>query len=135
MTEAGELDEFGYNENVLPVVEAGQAVIVDPDYVMNDNFWLEPTPGHTIGHVAVGMASGGFEAVMSGDLIHCPIQCAYPEWNAVSDADPSLAARTRRDFLADNCDRNRLVMTAHFPEPSIGRIVGEEDAFRFVYLD
>lgn len=129
------LDEPGYNENVLPVVEAGQAVIVDSDYSMDGNFWLEPTPGHTVGHVAVGMISKGNEAVMSGDLIHCPIQCAYPEWNAVSDADPSLAARTRRHFLADNCDRNRLVMTAHFPEPSIGRIAAEDDAFRFVYLD
>lgn len=129
------LDEPGYKENVLPVVEAGQAVIVDANYTMDDNFWLESTPGHTVGHVAVGMTSKGNEAVMCGDLIHSPIQCAYPEWNAASDADPSLAARTRRQFLVDNCDRNRLVMTAHFPEPSIGRIVGKEDAFRFVYLD
>ncbi len=36
--QAEALGEPGYNENVLPVVEAGQAVIVDSDYVMNDNF-------------------------------------------------------------------------------------------------
>lgn len=129
--QAENLDEPGYIENVLPVVEAGQAEIVDSNYVLDDNIWLEPTPGHTMGHVAVGMGSKGFEAVMSGDLIHCPIQCAHPEWNAVSDADPLLAAETRLNFLADSSDRNRLVMTAHFPEPSIGRILRTDDAFRF----
>ena len=78
------------------------------------------------------MVSKGIEAVMSGDLIISPIQCAYPEWNAVSDANPQLAAKTRREFLTDNCERNRLVMTAHFPEPSTGRIVKADDTFRFV---
>ena len=130
-----ELDEFCYNENVLPVVETGQAVIVDSNFVMNDNFWFEPTPGHTAGHVAVGMASKGNEAVMSGDLMHCPIQCAYPDWTAASDDNPPVAVITRQNFLTDNCDRNRLVMTAHFPEPSIGRIVKTDDAFKFVFED
>ncbi len=128
-----ELDNSGYNENVLPVVEAGQAAIVDTDYVMNEHIWLEPTPGHTPGHVAVGLASNGVEAVMCGDLIISPIQCVYPEWNAASDADPSQAAKTRRAFLSENCERERLVMAAHFPEPSIGRIVRADDAFRFVF--
>jgi len=130
-----ELDEYCYNENVLPVVEAGQAVIVDSNYAMDDNLWFEPTPGHTAGHVAVGMASRGNEAVMSGDLMHCPIQCAYLNWIAVSDENPHLAAITRQNFLTDNCDRNRLVMTAHFPEPSIGRIVKADDAFQFDFED
>jgi glyoxylase-like metal-dependent hydrolase (beta-lactamase superfamily II) len=132
---AEELDEFSYNENVLPVVEAGQAVIVDSNYAMDDHFWLEPTPGHTAGHVSVGMTSKGREAVMSGDIMHSPVQCAFPEWHASSDDDPALAVKTRRQFLEDNCDRNRLVMTAHFPEPSVGRILSADNAFRFVYED
>lgn len=132
---AQEIDEPGYNENVLPVVEAGQALVVAPDYAMNEHIWLESTPGHTPGHVAVGLASNSIEAVMCGDLIHSPIQCPHPEWNAASDADPAQAARTRRTFLANNCDRGRLVMTAHFPEPSIGRVVEANDAFQFQFSD
>ena len=128
-----ENDRVGYNENVLPVVEAGQAEIVESDYVLNEEIWLEPTPGHTAGHVAVGLASNGSEAVMCGDLIHSPVQCVFPEWNAVSDANPLQAAKTRRLFLSENCERQRLVMAAHFPEPSIGRIVGENDSFRFIF--
>lgn len=128
-----EIDNSAYNENVLPVVETGQAAIVESDYAMDEHIWLEPTPGHTPGHVAVGMTSNGAEAVMCGDLIHSPIQCLFPEWNAVFDADPSQAAKTRRTFLSENCDRERLVMTAHFPEPSIGQIVQADDAFRFAF--
>ena len=132
---AEELDGNSYNENVLPVVEAGQAVVVDSNYAMDYNFWLEPMPGHTAGHVAVGMTSKGGEAVMCGDIMHSPIQCAYPDWHATSDDDPVLAAKTRCQFLEDNCDSNRLVLTAHFPEPSVGRIVKADDAFRFVFED
>ena len=128
-------NDFGYNENVLPIIESGQAEIVESDFVLNDEFWLEATPGHTPGHVAVGLASKGVEAVMCGDLIHSPIQCAYPEWNAVSDNDPIQAAKTRRRFLSENCESGRLVMAAHFPEPSIGRIVRANDAFQFVYSE
>ena len=128
-------DNTGYNENVLPVVESGQARVVETDYAMDEHIWLEPTPGHTPGHVAVGLASNGAEAVMCGDLIHSPIQCLHPEWNAVSDADPSRAASTRRAFLSKNCDLERLVLAAHFPEPSIGRIMRVDDAFHFAFLD
>ena len=130
---AEELDEVCYNENLLPVVETGQALIVDSNHALDDNVWLESTPGHTAGHVAVGMASRGREAVMCGDIMHCPIQCSYPEWHSTSDDDPALAAKTRRKFLEDNCENNRLVMTAHFPEPSIGRFARADSAFKFVY--
>jgi len=82
---------------MLPVHESGQAQVVETDYAMDEHIWLEATPGHTPGHVAVGLASNGTEAVMCGDLIHSPIQCAYPEWNAVSEAlwiyEPLIGSR------------------------------------------
>lgn len=123
-----------YQESVLPVIEAGQAVLVGMDYALDDEIWLEPTPGHTPGHVAVCLASAGQEAVMSGDLVHSPLQCAYPEWTWRSDADPDLARKTRRKFLEDNCSANRLVLTAHFPSPSIGHVMENGNVFGFRYL-
>jgi glyoxylase-like metal-dependent hydrolase (beta-lactamase superfamily II) len=129
---AQQMDQPGYRENVLPIVLAGQTLVVDSDYLINENIWLEPTPGHTPGHVAIGLLSKGHEAVMCGDLMHSPIQCAYPEWSAFSDDDPVQAEVTRRKFLFDSCKRNRLVMTAHFPEPSIGRIVESDQAYRYI---
>lgn len=123
-----------YQESVLPVMESGQAVLVDTGFALDDEVWLEPTPGHTPGHVAVGLASNGHEAVMCGDLIHCPIQCLYPGWRFWIDSDQDQGNRTRQNFLEANCERRRLVLTAHFPSPSIGHVLADGNAFRFRYL-
>ncbi len=38
-----------HQESVLPVIEAGQAVLVEIDFALDDEVRLEPTPGHTPG--------------------------------------------------------------------------------------
>ena len=122
-----------YRESVLPVIEAGQAVLVEMDHALDDEVWLEPTPGHTPGHVAVHLASEGREAVMCGDLMHSPVQCRHPEWRFMSDWDPAMARAMRRAFLEANCETDRLVLTAHFPSPSVGHVVEKGAAFDFRY--
>ena len=118
-------------DSVLPVVAAGQAQLVTNDHALDDQVWLEPTPGHTPDHLAICLASNGHRAVMSGDLMHSPIQCLHPEWAAAPDWDRDLAKRTRRAFLERYCETDTLVCTAHFPLPSAGRIIAAGDAFRF----
>jgi glyoxylase-like metal-dependent hydrolase (beta-lactamase superfamily II) len=122
-------------DSVLPVVEAGQAELVDNDFALDDEVWLEPSPGHTPDHVSVKMASAGHEAVMCGDLMHSPIQCLYPEWDAWPDFDPALAKITRRRFLERYCDTATFVCTAHFPLPSVGRVISRGGTFGFEYED
>jgi glyoxylase-like metal-dependent hydrolase (beta-lactamase superfamily II) len=124
-----------FEDSVLPVVEAGRADLVESDFALDDEVWLEPTPGHTPDHVAVALASRGEEAVMPGDILHSPVQCRHPEWAPWPDFDPDLAARTRRSFLERYCDTRTLVCTAHFPLPSAGYVVRAGDAFRFDYDD
>ena len=79
------------------------------------------------------MASNGVLGAMSGDLMHSPLQCLYPPRPTV-DLDPAMASATRQKFLEDHADRDKIVMTAHFPLPSVGRVV-VGDAFRFDYLE
>lgn len=122
-----------YDDSVSPVVEAGLSQLVADDHVLNDFVRLEPTPGHTLGHVAVVLESAGAQAVMSGDLMHCPVQCVHPEWHPWPDWDPQMAAKTRRSFLERYADTDTLVCTAHFPLPSAGKIISQGEAFRFVY--
>ena len=124
-----------FRESALPIMEAGQAQLVETDFALDDNVWLQSTPGHTAGHVAVNLASNGHSAVMCGDLIHSPIQCVHPEWSPKFDLDKPLAAETRRNFLASNAESGQLVLTAHFPSPSMGHVVVEGDAFQFKYVD
>ncbi len=122
-----------YEDSVLPIVEAGRAELVTNDYALDDEVWLESTPGHTPGHVAILLASNGASAVMCGDILHSPVQCLHPEWVPWPDWDAELAKRTRRAFLERYCDTDTLVCTAHFPLPSAGRVVRAGDAFRFEY--
>jgi len=68
-----------YEDSVLPIVEAGRAELVTNDYALDDEVWLESTPGHTPDHVAILLASNGASAVMCGDILHSPVQCLHPE--------------------------------------------------------
>ena len=121
-----------FEDSVLPVLEAGRAELVADDYALDDEVFLESTPGHTPGHVAISLKSNGASAVMCGDLMHSPIQCLHPEWTAWPDWDAEQAKQTRRMFLERNCESDTLICTAHFPLPSAGRIVRSEEAYRFV---
>jgi len=120
-------------DSVLPVIEAGQAQFVENDFALDDEVWLELTPGHTPGHVSIHLASRGAEAVITGDCIHSPVQCPEPGWIMRADSDFALAKTTRLNFLERYCDSNVLVCATHFPEPSVGRIVQRDQAFWFNY--
>jgi glyoxylase-like metal-dependent hydrolase (beta-lactamase superfamily II) len=118
-------------DSVLPVIEARQAQLVTSDFALDDDVWLEPTPGHTQGHVSIRLASEGAQAVVTGDCIHSPVQCLAPEWIMRADVDPALAKATRRRFLERYCETGVTVCATHFPEPSIGRITQRDNAFWF----
>jgi glyoxylase-like metal-dependent hydrolase (beta-lactamase superfamily II) len=120
-----------YVDSLLPVVEAKQAQFVDMDFALDDEVRLEPTPGHTPGHVCVQLASQGKRGVISGDCIHSPVQCLEPGWRMRADLDHALAGRTRRSFLERHCDNGATVFATHFPAPSVGRVVRRGDAFWF----
>jgi len=120
-------------DSILPVMEARQAELVATDFALDDEVWLEPSPGHTPGHVFIRLASRGAQAVITGDCIHSPVQCLEPAWVMRADADPALAGVTRRSFLERHCDSGVMVCATHFPEPSIGRIVQRDRTFWFDY--
>jgi glyoxylase-like metal-dependent hydrolase (beta-lactamase superfamily II) len=118
-------------DSVRPVVDSGHAKLVDSDYRITDEVWLEPTPGHTPGHHSVRISSKGHDAVITGDLIHHPVQFQYPEWDDAFDSDLALAKRTRRAFAEKYADRDVLVFGTHFATPSAGKITRSGNAFRF----
>ncbi len=125
----------GWADSVLPVVEAGRAALVGNDFAIDDEVWLEPTPGHTPDHVGVHLKSNGAQAVITGDLMHSPVQCLEPTWAMRADFDHALACKTRRAFLERYCGTDVLVCATHFPSPSLGHIVPSGDAFRFEFDD
>jgi glyoxylase-like metal-dependent hydrolase (beta-lactamase superfamily II) len=121
-------------DNVQPIMEAKQAVLVDMDYALDDEIWLEPTVGHTVGHVAIHLKSGRHRAVMCGDLIHTPLQLAEPGWTPTFEYDMAASTSTRKTFLDAHCNTDTVVLTSHFPSPSVGHIVARGKGYDFRYV-
>lgn len=118
-------------DSVRPIVDAGLADPIESDRKITDEIRLEPTPGHTPGHFSVRISSRGQDAIITGDLMHHPIQCAHPEWASSADSEPEQALRTRRAFLERYSDSPVLVLGTHFATPSAGHIVKHGPAWRF----
>ena len=117
-------------DSVLPVVEAKRADLVKSDHALDDHVRLLPTPGHTPDHFSVCLGRGGRDAIVTGDLIHTPLQARYPEISMRADTDAQQSARTRRGFLERCCDTATVCCTAHFPAPSAAKITRWGDGFR-----
>jgi glyoxylase-like metal-dependent hydrolase (beta-lactamase superfamily II) len=118
-------------DSVQPVLDAGLVDLVDADHVIGPGIQLLPTPGHTPGHASVLLEDGGQRALITGDFMHHPSQCAHPEWNSSADADPERAGRTRRAMLEQLAGTPTLVLGTHFAAPTGGRIVRDGTVYRF----
>jgi glyoxylase-like metal-dependent hydrolase (beta-lactamase superfamily II) len=129
--ESDEVQATVMGDSVRPVLEAGLVDLVESDHRITDEVWLEPSPGHTPGHVSVRISSGGQDAVITGDLMHHPCQMARPDWTSSFDADPRQAIATRQAFLEHYADGPVLVIGTHFAAPTAGRIVRDGNAYRF----
>ncbi|MPY93705.1 MAG: MBL fold metallo-hydrolase [Acidimicrobiia bacterium] len=114
-------------DSITPVVEAGLVDLVAPDHVVLDEasarVSFDPTFGHTPAHVSVVIESGGSKAVISGDLMHHPVQMALPDWASRFDYDADAGRATRRAFLDRHADGETLVIGTHFATPTAGRVV------------
>ena len=122
-----------FADSVLPVVEAGRAELVGSDHGVGDHLRFLPTPGHTPGHVSVLL--DGTAGVISGDLIHSPLQARYPEMSIRFDTDMAASAVTRRAFLERFAETPAICCMTHFPSPSIGRMKRWGEGFRCEALE
>ena len=121
-------------DSVLPIVAAKRVDIVKSAHQFEDLVTLVPTPGHTVDHFSVRVGKAGEDALITGDMIHSPIQTRYPDLSAGPDYDAKQSAETRRRIFDQICDSSTLVCTVHFPSKSIGRIVRWHDTFDFLAM-
>lgn len=120
-----------YADSIEPIIDAGLADMVEPNADLGHGLRLEPTVGHTPGHVSLWLESAGETALITGDVIHHPFQCAEPTHSFVSDADPDVATATRTALLRQAADRGVLTLGTHFPTLPAGRVLPEGDHWRF----
>ena len=121
-------DVFG--DSVAPVFDAGLTDLVPVDHSVDGGaIRLDPTPGHTPGHVSVVVESGGQRAVITGDMIHTPVQIADLSLSSMFDSDAAQAVSTRASFLERYADGETIVIGTHWGGPGAGRVVREGDGW------
>jgi glyoxylase-like metal-dependent hydrolase (beta-lactamase superfamily II) len=119
------------DDSVRPVIDAGLAELVEPGHRITGEVWLEATPGHTPGHTSVRIGSKGENAVITGDMIHHPIQIAHADWICEFDNDPKMASETRQEFVKRYADQPVKVFGTHFAGPTAGHILRRNGGFTF----
>jgi glyoxylase-like metal-dependent hydrolase (beta-lactamase superfamily II) len=111
-----------YADSVLPVIEAGQALIVDSGIELANALTVIETRGHTPGHLSAVLDAGDDGIVFAGDAIHHPLQVVQADWNTSGCHNPAEARASRRSLLELCADRGLLLAPAHFRGPKVCRI-------------
>ncbi len=120
-----------YGDSVAPILAAGLADVVAEDTSLGEGLRLESTGGHTPGHVSLWIESQGETALVSGDFLHHPVQCAELDWAETGDVDAELARATRRRMLGRAAKTGALFVGTHFATRPAGRVTAHGDSFRF----
>lgn len=119
---ADELNSGVMSDSVRPVFDAGLADLVALDHQVCDEIYLEPTLGHTPGHVSVHIVSEGQEALITGDCIHHPCQIEHMEWASSADYDQRASTLTRNALMEKYADSETLIIGTHFATPTAGHL-------------
>ena len=83
-----------------------------------------PAPGHTVGHMALAVSSGGQRLLVVADAILQLVQFEHVDWCLAFDALPDQVVSTRKRLFGQAASEEALVLAYHFPFPGLGRIGG-----------
>jgi glyoxylase-like metal-dependent hydrolase (beta-lactamase superfamily II) len=135
VADADLLRSNAYRDSVLPVIEAGQAQLIEGAHAIDDAMLIEPAPGHTRGHITLKLDTGNEKGVFCGDAIHHPLQVYAPHWNSGFCELPQEARVTRRRILEHCAETRALLFPIHFGTPHVAAIVRAGDLFSPRFVD
>jgi glyoxylase-like metal-dependent hydrolase (beta-lactamase superfamily II) len=79
--------------------------------------------------VVIELDDGKSRAVMTGDVVHHPVQIERPDWCSNFDEDQAQARLTRHALLKRLADTDTVMLPAHFAAPTAVRISSEAGGF------
>ncbi|MGV9547977.1 MBL fold metallo-hydrolase, partial [Streptomyces ardesiacus] len=118
-------------DSIEPVADAGLLDLTPPDAELGPHVRLCPAPGHTPGNTAVLVTGSRARLLLTGDILHHPLQLMEPDVSTRYCVDPGLSARTRRRTLEWLADTGTAMLPAHFAAPSAGRVTPHGSGFAF----
>jgi glyoxylase-like metal-dependent hydrolase (beta-lactamase superfamily II) len=90
-------------------------------------------PGHTPGHTAFAVASGGSKVLIQSDVTNIPeLFLRNPDWHVAYDYDPEMAQQTRHKFYDMASAEKATVVGFHFPFPAIGHVEKDGKGYRLI---
>jgi glyoxylase-like metal-dependent hydrolase (beta-lactamase superfamily II) len=90
------------------------------------------TPGHTPGHIAVEITSGGTKLLHIADVVLYPLHLEHPTWVPMFDIAPQDAADSKRRIFDQAAAEHALVFAHHFPPfPSVGHVVRHGEGWQW----
>ena len=120
-----------WDDSVLPVIQAQLADIVQPDHEILPGIRMQPAFGHSPGNVVVALESGSERVMLSGDVLHHPMQIERPDWCSVFDDDQAEAQVTREALLASIADDHTHLIGAHFAGPTALRVAERNGRYSY----
>ena len=125
--------EFARKQLQPLVANEGQLAFYDDENELVPGIQAIATLGHSPGHHAIIIESGGQQLLLPFDVLGHPIlHLRHPEWAMRVDQIPDLAVATRQRLLARAADEKIPVLVHHFPFPGLGHVTRSGDAFSFV---
>ncbi|MFC6211670.1 MULTISPECIES: MBL fold metallo-hydrolase [Rahnella] len=114
-----------YQDSILPLIENGKLETIDiqASPLFAGILKFMPTPGHSIDHASITLQSAGEYALFTGDIMHNPVQFAYPHWNSVFCENKPLAEQSRIKAIDWCKEHHALWFSSHFPGASYGRVL------------
>lgn len=90
------------------------------------------TPGHTIGHLPVSVASAGEYLLHVSDAALHPLHLEHPTWVPVFDVAPDQAVISKQRIFDQAAEQQALVFAHHFaPFPNLGYVIKQTDGWRW----
>ncbi len=90
------------------------------------------THGHTPGHIALSIKSGGAELLYVGDAFLHPLTLEHEDWVTGFDLQPAETISSRQRMLERAADTHALVHAFHVPPfPCLGHVVRSGEGFQW----
>ena len=88
-------------------------------------------PGHTVGHMVIGVADGGEQLLVGADAVVDTLQFEHLDWTCAPDQQPDQTIETRRRLLGEAADQGTLTLFYHLPFPGVGYVRRAGNAYRW----
>lgn len=112
---------FGTSEEMLAALAPQVRTVADGEEIF-PGVRVRLTPGHTVGHAAYEIISGGQRVLAFGDALHSPAQVRRPEWPAGSDLDSVESTVHRRRVVEELLRPDTIGFGVHFADVVFGRV-------------